>query len=169
MKKFLMVIAVAFVTVSASAQFYVGGGVGIGSSKVEHQDAVTTYKFVPEVGYNIDDNWAVGVAFGWQGEEGGAHAVSVEPYARYTFLKTKYVNGFVDGGVGYGHVNGGTDLFSVGLKPGVAINFNDHFSFVTHIGFFGYEQEKTKDYPKESGWGADLDGNNIVFGLYYNF
>ena len=52
MKKILLSLAVAFVSLAASAQVYVGGSVGIASSKTDGSDAVTTYQFLPEVGYN---------------------------------------------------------------------------------------------------------------------
>ena len=54
MKKVLMTLAVAFVAVAANAQVYVGGNVGIASSKSGNGDNVTTYKVLPEVGYNIN-------------------------------------------------------------------------------------------------------------------
>lgn len=54
MKKILLSFAVAFVSLAASAQVYVGGSVGIASSKTDGADAVTTYQFLPEVGYNIN-------------------------------------------------------------------------------------------------------------------
>ena len=50
MKKVLMTLAVAFIAVAANAQVYVGGNVGIGSSKSGDADAVTTYKVLPEIG-----------------------------------------------------------------------------------------------------------------------
>lgn len=49
MKKVLMTLAVAFVAVAANAQVYVGGNVGIASSKIGNGDNVTTYKVLPEV------------------------------------------------------------------------------------------------------------------------
>ena len=42
MKKILLSFAVAFVSLAASAQVYVGGSVGIASSKTDGSDAVTT-------------------------------------------------------------------------------------------------------------------------------
>ena len=42
MKKILLSFAVAFVSLAASAQVYVGGSVGIASSKTDGADAVTT-------------------------------------------------------------------------------------------------------------------------------
>ena len=175
MKKIMMTLAAAIIAVSASAQVYVGGGVGIGTSKVKVggvSESATAYKFVPEVGYNFNDKLAAGVAFGWTGvTKGGEKSVEVSPYVRYTFFKSQYINGFVDGGVGYGHVyNDGNDYdkLNVGLRPGVAVNLNEKLSFVTHVGFFGYEHEKEGE-AKVNSWGANLDGTNIVFGLYYNF
>ena len=50
MKKILMSLAVAFVSLAANAQVYVGGNVGIASSKEGNADAVTTYKVLPEIG-----------------------------------------------------------------------------------------------------------------------
>ena len=65
MKKVLMTLAVAFVAVAANAQVYVGGNVGIASSKSGNGDNVTTYKVLPEVGYNINKDWAVGTTLGF--------------------------------------------------------------------------------------------------------
>ena len=54
MKKILMTLAVAFVAVAANAQVYVGGSVGIASSKQGGGKNVTTYQVLPEIGYNIN-------------------------------------------------------------------------------------------------------------------
>ena len=54
MKKFFMTLAAAIIAVSASAQVYVGGNVGISSVKIAGGDSETAYKFLPEFGYNID-------------------------------------------------------------------------------------------------------------------
>ena len=104
MKKILMSLAVAFVSLAANAQVYVGGNVGIASSKEGNADAVTTYKVLPEIGYNINENWAIGTTVGFgkgnpvsiEGES--RNYVTVEPYARYTFVRSKLINLFDDGG-----------------------------------------------------------------------
>ena len=95
MKKILMTLAVAFVAVAANAQVYVGGNVGIASSKNGDADAVTTYKVLPEIGYNLDQNWAIGTTVGFgkgtpvnieKPEDGMLqNYFTVEPYVRYTF------------------------------------------------------------------------------------
>ena len=173
MKKFVMTMVAAVAAMSVSAQVYVGGGVGVANSSDGDND-VTVYKLVPEVGYSFNSDWAAGVAFGWEGAtKGGAKKFSVNPYVRMTLVKNKVVSAFIDGSVGYAHTyNAGydNDEFSVGLKPGVALNLNEKLSFVTHIGFIGYEHEKDNRIDaKYNSWGVDLDGRDIVFGLYYNF
>ncbi len=169
MKKIMMTLVATVMALTVNAQAYVGGGVGVASD-----DDVTTFKFLPEVGYSFNDNWSAGVAFGWQGTtEGNPKQWIVNPYARYTFVKGNIVSVFVDGSLGYAHTyNAGADLdnLSIGLKPGVAVNLGEKLSFVTHIGFIGYDHSKDNNTDaKADTWGIDLDGNNIVFGLYYNF
>ena len=173
MKKIFITLVGAVMDLCVNAQVYVGGGAGVYNISDDDNDA-TVFKFVPEVGYTFNDDWSAGVAFGWEGTtEGGKKTVSVNPYARYTFTHGKMVNVFVDGSVGYSHsYNAGYDAdgIEIGLKPGVAVNLGDHLSFVTHIGFVGYQNikdNKTKD--KTDIWGVDVDGSNITFGLYYSF
>ena len=50
-----------------------------------------------------------------------------------------------------------------------AVKLNNKLSFVSHIGFIGYQQLKNNQSKnKVNSWGIDVDGNNIVLGLYYN-
>ena len=68
MKKILMtLVAVAMMAVSANAQVYVGGSIGIGSVKNGNGDTETTYKFLPEVGFALNNNWSLGVVAGFRG------------------------------------------------------------------------------------------------------
>lgn len=183
MKKILMTFAVALIAVAANAQVYVGGNLGIASSKINGGDNVTTYKVLPEIGYGINKNWAIGTTIGFgkgtpveiEGESRNYFAIA--PYARYTFVHSKYVNVFVDGGFGYAHYNGkendgiSTNAWAVGLQPGVAVNLNSKVSFVAHVGFAGWKSVKDdyKGAKSSDAWGVDVDGNNVTFGVYYNF
>ncbi len=172
MKKFLMTLVVAVMAISANAQFYVGGGVGFSTSG-DGDDNVSSFKFLPEVGYNFNDEWAAGITLGWEGHDKGLPKQwTIAPYARYTFVKGKVASVFVDGGIGYGHTyNSGLDrdALTIGFKPGVAVNLNDRLSFVTHFGFIGYDHTKDNNTKaKWDEWGVDIDGNNIVFGIYYS-
>ena len=175
MKKILMTMVAALgLAISANAQVYVGGGFAV-QGHDNGSDTYTTYKFLPEVGYNLNDNWAVGTVFGWQGAtKNGKKSFDINPYARFTPVHTKFINLFVDGGFGYEHRYGASrpsaNTWSAGLRPGVAVNLNERLSFVSHVGFLGWSQSKVVgSNVKESQYGLDLDGNNISFSLYYNF
>ena len=75
MKKFFMSMAAMVVAISASAQVYVGGGMGLASQKVGDGDSKLSYKLVPEIGYQFNKQWEAGLSVGWEGVEDGAHTL----------------------------------------------------------------------------------------------
>ena len=175
MKKIYMTLVAAMFAVCASAQIYVGGNVGISSVDGDGIDSETYYKLLPEVGYHFNDDWAAGVMFGWSKDAANltnaaaTQTFEINPYARYPFLHSQVINLFCDGCFGYKHYNGWADQWSIGLKPGVEVKINK-FSLIAHVGFVGWEQVKgIHGGGKVSEWGLNLDGNNIMFGVYYNF
>ena len=188
MKKFLMTLAAAFVAVTMSAQVYVGGSVSVdswSSQKLAGDQSETTFKFMPEIGYNLNEEWAVGAVIGyesnkWSGVKGNSlgvgagfseNAFTFNPYARYTYLKSGKVSLFVDGGVDFTTASKGdwTEL-ALGVKPGLAVNLTDNISFVSHIGFIGFDQfNPDGDDNNTTKVGVDLSGANLSFGLYFNF
>jgi hypothetical protein len=180
MKKLFSLIAVAFVAMSVNAQVYVGGSLGIdawSSQKNAGDRSETTFTILPEVGYNLNDEWAVGTVIGyvsdkWVGVNGiSESAFTFNPYARYTYLKAGKVSLFVDGGVDFTTASKAdwTEL-EVGFKPGLAVSLTDNLSFVSHIGFIGYDLlNPDGDDNNTSKFGLNLDATNITFGLYYNF
>lgn len=180
MKKILMTLVAMFATVSMSAQWYVGGSLSVdswSSQKNAGDQSETVFYFMPEVGYNLNDEWAVGAALcyasdKWAGVNGlSESAFSINPYARYTFLKAGKVNLFVDGGVEFTTASKAdwTEL-SFGLKPGLAVNLTDNISFVSHLGFIGFDQYNPDgDDNNITKVGVDLSGANLTFGLYFNF
>ena len=188
MKKIMMTLAAVAVAATMNAQVYVGGELGFETTS---QDGVsnTSLTLMPEIGYNLDENWAVGISFGYgqiSNENkvvdalGNEATVTVKnkrfiinPYARYTFLKLDKVNVFVDGGLSYAHYdNAGSknNQFAIGVRPGVAINLNDKLSFVSHFGWLGYKNSKD-DYDGAKAantFGFDVN-SKVSFGMYYNF
>lgn len=180
MKKLFSLIAVAFVAMSVNAQVYVGGSLGIdawSSQKNAGDRSETTFTILPEVGYNLNDEWAVGTVIGyvsdkWVGVNGiSESAFTFNPYARYTYLKAGKVSLFVDGGVDFTTASKADwNELAIGLKPGLAVSLSDNISFVSHLGFIGYDVlNPDGDDNNTSKFGLDLDGNNLTFGLYFNF
>ena len=111
MKKFLMTIAAAFVAVSMNAQVYVGGSLNfsaMSSQKLAGDQSETVFKILPEIGYNLNEEWAIGTVIGYEnnkwegvadanstahfgnfiaGNTNSESAFTFNPYVRYTFLK----------------------------------------------------------------------------------
>lgn len=187
MKKVLLMVVVMFASMAASAQVYVGGSIGFGSVKpVGGGDSETTYKIVPEIGYNINEQFAIGVALGYRkgtctlgkSEYGGdvtTEVFGINPYARYAPIEWEPVKVFFDGGISFESLKDIGTNFAVGIRPGVAVTLSEQISFVAHFGFLGFEtlspSGKLKDagYTKSgSAFGLDIS-NNIDFGLYFNF
>ena len=169
----MMIAAMMVAAVSTNAQVYVGGSLGLNVKSIDGE-STTTWSILPEVGYNLDDNWAVGAVLGY-GESGKddnkRKRFEISPYARYTAIKLNNINVFLDGTVSYvNNDNAGakTNVFGVGIKPGVAVNLDEKLSFVAHFGFLGYENSKPKDGVATNTFGLSLD-NSLAFGLYYNF
>ncbi len=176
MKKMLLTAVVALMTLTASAQVYVGGQVGFWRN---HSQNETQFTIAPEVGYNLSDNWAIGIALGYNyaynelGVGDKWNGLKVNPYARYTFAKFGPVNLFADGGFEFetGKYKGGKagNDWGVGIKPGVAVNLTDKLSFVSHVGFLGYRDSNDYGAKGDDGLGCFLDATDVTFGLYYNF
>lgn len=180
MKKILMTMVAAFAAVSMQAQVYIGGSVAVeawSSQKNAGDKSETVFKIMPEIGYNLNDQWAIGTVIGYQNDKVqgvngmSESAFSIAPYARYTFSKLGKVNLFVDGGIGFTSASKAdwTEI-AIGFTPGIAVNLTDNLSFVSHIGFLGWDQfNPDGDDNNISKFGLNLDSTNLTFGLYYNF
>ncbi|ADV44521.1 outer membrane beta-barrel protein [Bacteroides helcogenes] len=180
MKKIVLVLFALMAVVSVNAQVYVGGTLGLW----HNDDAdMTNFSIAPEIGYNINKKWAVGAELGYVhsntnvtlGNFSGSvktNAFAIAPYARYSFYENKLVRLFIDGGLGFStykvDVDGAdaTNGFEIGVKPGLAIKLNNHFSLVAKCGFLGYRD----DYMVgENGYGFALTSENLSFGFHYEF
>lgn len=178
MKKFLTLAVVAIATLTASAQVYLGGSLGVMRNDTKK---TTDFTIAPEIGYNLGDNWAVGATISYThgtGEFMGMDDVelnnfTIAPYARYKFFKAvdDRLALFIDGGFGIGFVKpkGGKNgsVYNIGFKPGISFALNDHFTILSHIGFLGYEGGK-EGYA-EKKFGLDFSSLNLNFGFYYTF
>lgn len=180
MKKILMTMVAAFAAVSMNAQVYLGGSIAFeawSSQKLAGDKSETVFKLMPEIGYNLNEDWAIGTVIGYESNKfngvkyGSESAFSIAPYARYTFAKLGKVNLFVDGGLGFTSASKSDwSEIEVGFKPGLAVSLTDNLSFVSHVGFIGWSQfNPDGDDNNISHFGLNLHGENLTFGLYYNF
>ena len=186
MKKILLLAVVMFASLNANAQFYVGGSVGFGSVKpIGGSDSEFTFKILPELGYQLNEQWAVGATLGYQ--KGAMNLGSgpwtidsqyanskgevflIAPYARYTAFDWDQVSLFFDGGMVFGSYKDAGTYIAFGINPGLAVKLTDEISFVTHIGFLGFENYSPKGGGNSgSTFGLDFK-NSCSFGVYYNF
>ena len=182
MKKVILSLVAAVMTLTASAQVYLGGELNFWRDWEDNANK-TTIGIAPEIGYKLNENWAIGTTIGYaHAYEKGVkvNAIVVSPYARYTYLKLDNVNLFLDGGFGFGtyktkvgDVSGDAqNAWEIGLKPGVSVDLTEKLSFVAHVGFFGYrtsDDAYSKGFFGDNGFGLKLSGNDLSFGLVWNF
>lgn len=183
MKKFIIsAIAVMMVAFTANAQVWVGGSINYanekstfkaGDTKVTEKSGVFT--IAPEVGYNLDENWAVAASLGLTFPKNAAN-ITFSPYARYTFYREGIVSLFGDGGLVFNckKVKDADADWSYGIfvSPGIAVALNDQFSLVTRLGGISYgwdtERDENSRYT-ESNFNVGLDLLIPSVGLYYSF
>ena len=174
MKKILLLLCVAAFTVSAKAQVYLGGSFGI--THYNDIDA-TNFTLAPEIGYMLNDTWHFGLEIGYthssktrKGENLNVNAFHFAPYARWNYFDKGMVRLFLEGGLGIstykvkGHNN--HNGFEIGIKPGIALDMTDHFSFVTKFGFLGYRDDYKYD---NSVSGLSLSTEDLTIGFVYSF
>lgn len=185
MKKKIALLFVVCATMSVSAQVYVGGTAGLWRNNKDDL-GLTVFSVAPEVGYNLDEKWAVGAEVGYGYVKAQSEKLNVlhleklnvlhfSPYARYTCYETGIVRLFLDGGLGIASVkvNGASDRengFEIGVKPGVAIKLTDKFSLIAKVGFLGYRDDyaASEEYASQ-GFGFNLSGTDLKFGFQVNF
>lgn len=193
MKKILLTLLVAVCSLTASAQVYLGGEVGFWRNS---DDNHTQFSIQPEIGYNLSNKWALGIGIGfthdyvgkgedWDGEtlaKAKVNTFSVDPYARYSYAKFGPVRLFLDMGFGVaaskykgevaGHEVDSDALVAwrIGVAPGIAVSLCKNLDFIAHCGFLGYrESDGVNSAYGETGFGFELSGNDLSFGVVYNF
>jgi len=174
MKKIVLLLFAVCATLSVDAQVYAGGSFGFWHNDDADQ---TSFAILPEIGFVLNEQVAVGADFGYFSEELGVGNVKntafvIAPYVRYGFLSNEVVSLFVDGTVGYAKWDElDTDGFQAGIKPGVIVKLTDQFSLVTKLGFAGYRDDYYSPIGDEggNGFGLSLAGRDLSFGFVVHF
>lgn len=174
MKKVFLLLCIAVFALSANAQVYLGGSFGI-----THDDDIdaTNFTIAPEIGYKLNDTWHFGAEIGFShtnktkiGEDLDVNSFHFAPYARWNYFNKGMVRLFLEGGIGistykvedHDNHNG----FEIGIKPGLALDVTNHFSFVTKFGFLGYRDEYKYI---NSASGLSLSSEDLSIGFVYSF
>ena len=168
MKKLILVAVAALLALTAHAQFYVGGQVGLRASS-----GYTNLTILPEVGYNLNENMSIGTVIGydfesWKDTETRG-TFEINPYFRYSFLQLGHVSLFADAQLQLALYNSHDKVFDtkdnsfswgLGIAPGLAIPVSENLSFVGHLGRVGYYNDTFE---------LGVNGNYFTVGAYYSF
>ena len=158
-------------TIAVKAQdIYVGGSLNVWRNSTGN---TTSFKVAPEVGYNFNETWALGAELDYSHNYNGGltkNSVIVAPYIRWSYCETGAVRLFLDGtaALGFVKVKDGdtTKAGQVGLRPGIAVKLNDHFSFIAKYGFLGYRRNIN---TLGDSFGLELTSEDLSIGFHYAF
>ena len=176
MKKIIIVLLAAAASFTAankaSAQekgLWIGGKLGYWHDKTEGVKT-DSFSIAPEAGYDFNKRWSVGVALGYEylkvKDGGSANVFTASPYARYKYYNKGILSLFLDGGVGFACCD--HEGFQAGITPGLSVKINEHFSFLTQVGFLGYRKDYFNGGSGEA-FGLKLSSSDLKFGFYYKF
>lgn len=194
LKLFLSLTFLLIVCEAANAQLYIGGTFGFTSRKDANDVSKKDFKFVPEIGYQLNEKVFIGANLGYRHIEntkdsGFTYACDkyisfgVAPYIRYNLYQNEKVRIFADGVASLWHVkykglqNAGEQTgknihgnrWTAGIRPGIAYDATQHFSFIAKIGWLGYSSTKMNGYKATGTWNTDLDTDNLAIGFLYHF
>jgi hypothetical protein len=150
-KKLIALVALlAMVTMGANAQVYVGGSLGFTSSKMDNggadQDG-TSYKIMPEIGYQLDDMLSIGVQVGYSHGYASFGGITV----------TDFMSTLNTIGSAYVDINeDGMKLNSFTFAPYIRYNVLELGGMAKLFveGSVGYTNIKTDNAPKAAGYGG---------------
>lgn len=175
MKKIFLSLMVMVAAVAANAQIWVGGSLGFRTYDAQSaRDTETTFKIAPEVGYDLSEDLSIAIGLGYESKslkdvDDAQTTISVNPYARYKFLKAGNFNVFLDGGFAFKSEDNGANknnAWLIGVRPGVAYSINENFSVVAHLG--DGLVYRGGDNKIQNGIALDI-ANGLSFCVYYAF
>lgn len=201
MKKTLILISMIVLSFSSMAQkgsWYIGGLVGISSSKDEDagsgvESVSSSWAFAPEFGTFLSDDLQLGLALGITGSkqtfdgDDTFKSTSIDPtiYGRKFFGITDnfkvftglYLSFISETDTDYNPtVEFKTSGFGARVGVGVAYSLSPKFTAVGQYGLLGFESTKTKVDGDETGSNTSFDfGVNTIgasvfnIGIYYTF
>ena len=185
MKKVILAALVAVASLSANAQVWLGGDLGLGFTKANsNADTQTTFTIAPEVGYMFNDKWGVYADLDFttvskalvddNGKTISSNSFGFDVAARYVFAQTGIAKFFLDGGFGLDFYNNSRgSIFDIKIQPGVSIAASDKVSFVAKLGGIGFrsanEKAQAAGLGNKSEFGLNATNSAVTFGVYYNF
>ena len=134
MKKLFAFLILFACVATANAQFYVGGSFGFTSTSIKDGESGSSFKIIPDLGYQVDEDLSVGIQLGYShglatfgsltttdvksvlSTVAGAYTdinmddmklngFTIAPYVRYNVIKTGGLTVFLEGYFGYNSIS----------------------------------------------------------------
>ncbi len=176
MKKIFVLVAVLVLgaaTANAQGRWYVGT-TNLGSSNdlmftgFVTTDGSTQWGVAPEVGFNINPRWSVGLGLGYADLDNKETNYGVNPYVRWFAVREGRFGLYLQGDFKYfcNDQDGTTsDVIFGGILPGVSYQLSSRFGINASFGTLGYVKAQDED----GIFGFDLSANTLNFGLTFSF
>ena len=188
MKNFLLFVLL-FWSAAAMAQkssWYVGGTIGVESTRPKGGDALSTWQLSPEAGTFISDNIQVGLALNISGgtKDYAEKKSGFGAYGRYFFKKGSAFRPFVGLAIPYSKTTdpnfGDPTVYKrigANVNGGFAYAISDRWAVVgslAAISFISEKREANMTFPEEATtqylkMGANTLGSPFNIGIYYTF
>lgn len=178
MKKIILSAAMMLAAVSfANAQWFIGGSVGVQTTKNNEDASITNYYVSPRFGYILNEKWMLGLGLGYTGTVTKSNGLKINtnffnfaPYARYTACElgrfSLAFEGDILGMFGQQKAMNSDKIkksrFGVQIAPVVQFDLSERVLLESRFGFasLGYQYDQTK-MPD----GQKSTSNTFVFGF----
>lgn len=177
MKKILMMAAMAIMAVTVNAQVWVGGSLGLGFTKPDEGDGITTLNIAPMIGYDFNENIGAGIMLNEAYQSSGDLGVNqfeIVPFVRfYTNPLSNGLKFTFDAMVGFGwnkvkDADDSTNVLEIGVRPGVMYPLNDKVSLTASLAAIGWMRQSYDGEKIASAFNINvLNGASI--GIVYKF
>ena len=152
-KKLFVLFALLACITTANAQFYVGGSFGFTSTTIDagggDDESGSSFKIIPDFGYQIDDKLSVGVQVGYSHGVAAFGSISVSDFKS---MLSNLAGAFVD------YNNEDMKLNGFTISPYVrynAIEFGKAYLFIE--GYIGYNNISADELPFGNGGEVKLN------------
>ena len=154
MKKLFLLCLVAFISITASAQFYVGGTLGAEYNKTKIKGESidqTTFVLVPELGYKIDKCISVGANFGFgysDNDDDELTLYEISPYIRANFAQVKSVKFFTEAALFLNHQKYSLsndnefsyNTWGAAIRPGFTVDVGNDIQIIARTTMLQYSK-----------------------------
>lgn len=193
MKKSLlaMLFAVALAVPAMAEGMWIGGSASYYNTNVKDTSTRTSWEIAPEFGFNVNENWDLGVqvAYGKGQNEAvvigdlaspidDVETIGVAPFARYKLMEVGSFNVYAKGSIFYKNSklkesDVKVDSYGITIVPVVEYMINDAWSISAILNFaeLGYTHAKADQNDVEGDeFGFNVnDGNIFSVGISYHF